>query len=76
MKNGVKNKEVKKLSKFPELPPLPDISLPLKKLAEGVGAAANGLKVADEAGEQLTESVKKTRENIEKIMKRKPVPLP
>ena len=65
------------MTKFPELPPLPllpDIASPLKKLAEGGSAAAEGLKQADEAGEQLTESVKKSRENIGKIMKRRPEP--
>ena len=65
------------MTKFPEWPPLPllpDIASPIKKLAEGIGAAAEGLKQADEAGEHLTESIKRGREGVEKIMKRKPTP--
>jgi len=60
------------MTRFPELPPLPDIVMPIKKFAEGIKIAAETLDEADEAGEQFSDAMADTKENFERIIRRKP----
>lgn len=61
------------MTKFPELPPFPDLAKPLKSVAEGIKAAVEGIKEFDNVGEMLKASLKEGKESVEKALKRKPL---
>lgn len=58
-------------TKFPDLPPLPDPSLPVKKIAEGFETVKKQLADADEARKRLLESLDDARKRFEQSLRRR-----
>lgn len=59
------------MTRFPDLPPLPDITTPIKKVAEGLKSAAEGLKEADQAGREIGEALSDGRKTLGEMLRRK-----
>ena len=60
------------MTHFPDLPPLPDLSLPIKKAAEQIASSVHGLEEADKAGSRIQDAAKIAKDGFEKFLKRKP----
>jgi len=60
------------MTKFPDLPPLPDLAAPFKKLAEHAEQTVDSLNHADTAGQRIQEAAKIAKDSLERFLKRKP----
>lgn len=61
------------MTKFPELPPIPDPAQPLKTLVTGLNNLVEGMNEVDKVGQEFSKAAKRGRETTERILKRRPL---
>lgn len=60
------------MTHFPDLPPLPDPTLPLRNIVQAVQGVEETLKQIDSNGKEIVRGVRKFKETVDEILSRRP----
>lgn len=58
------------MTHFPDLPELPDPAAPFKQMARVITQLSEGIRAADQAGQEMTHAAKSGKEAVDRLMQR------
>lgn len=58
------------MTHFPDLPELPDPAAPFKQVAKAINGIAEGIRAADQAGQEMTSAAKAGKAAVDRAMQR------